>query len=251
MLSDPQLEVSVKLSAPIYVLKAQAKELKKTENISMTEALNQVAQREGFASWGLLAAKTRDFLPRSIAELVSFLNPGDLVLIASKPQGGKTSFALGLLVEAMRRHRPGYFFSLESDKKKTAAKLADIDETLGESQALLKFDFSEEISGDYICKTLDRGFIENGFVVVDYLQLLDQQRSKPPLQEQIEVLKSFANKAKCIFILISQMDRFVEASGNHRPVLSDIRLPNPLDLSLFNKVIFLENGKMVFVKPER
>lgn len=240
----------MKLSAPVYVLKAQAKELKRTENITMTEALARIAAQEGYNSWGLLMAKNKDLLPKTKKELLDFLNPGDLLLLAAKPQGGKTAFALGVLVEAFKEKRAGYFFSLESDWKQTLSRLADMDEHIGENQEYLKFDFSDEISADYIATSLPLGQIENVVIVIDYLQLLDQKRSNAPLQEQVEKLRAFAKKEKCIVVMISQVDRFADFSIGRAPQLTDIRLPNPLDLSLFNKVLFLNQDKMIFLKPE-
>ena len=40
----------MKLSAPVYKLKKQAKELKRSKSITMTEALDRVAKDEGFSS---------------------------------------------------------------------------------------------------------------------------------------------------------------------------------------------------------
>ena len=37
----------MKLSAPVYVLKSQAKDLKKTREIPLSEALDEAAKKEG------------------------------------------------------------------------------------------------------------------------------------------------------------------------------------------------------------
>ena len=47
-------------------------------------------------------------------------------------------------------------------------------------------------------------------------------------------------------IFISQIDRRFDADDRTQPGLDDVRLPNPLDLGLFNKSIFVEGGR-VFV----
>jgi hypothetical protein len=41
----------MKLSAPIYVLKSQAKDLEKHQGIALSKALDEVATREGYATW--------------------------------------------------------------------------------------------------------------------------------------------------------------------------------------------------------
>src|SRR4051812_24562923 len=122
----------MKLSAPIYVLKSQAKELKRTKQIKMVEALDQIAQREGFSSWSLLQSKAKDLHPKIREEILGYLNPGDLFLIASRPGLGKTTFALQLLVQAFHENKTCCFFSLESSKRDVAARIADLDKTLGE-----------------------------------------------------------------------------------------------------------------------
>ena len=92
----------MKLSAPIYVLKSQAKELKRTKQITMVEALNQIAQREGFSSWSLLQSKAKDLYPRVREDILGYLNPGDLFLIASRPGLGKTTLADSLPLRTIR-----------------------------------------------------------------------------------------------------------------------------------------------------
>lgn len=241
----------MKLSAPIYVLKAQAKELKRTKQLKMTQALDLIAQREGFSSWSLLQSKSNELQPKLRENILNYLNPGDLFLLASRPGLGKTSFALKLLVQAVREHRTCFFFTLEYSKREVAARLADLDESIGESDSRAKFDFSDEISSSYIIRKIQQSDAKEAIVVVDYLQLLDQQRSKPALQIQVEELKKFARDRNCIFIFISQVDRAFESKGKARPTLGDIRLPNPLDLRLFNKIMFLHDGKMRFIAPEQ
>jgi len=110
---------------------------------------------------------------------------------------------------------------------------------------LLKLDFSDDISSNYIISKT-RGIAKEGsLIAVDYLQLLDQQRNKPPLQKQIEDLKAYARKTKCILIFISQIDRAFEEKGHDQPSLEDVRLPNPLNLSLFNKSIFVHGEHLL------
>jgi len=80
--------------------------------------------------------------------------------------------------------------------------------------------------------------------VIDYVQILDQKRTKPALAVQVSQLKSFAHQHKVTIICLSQIDRSFENAGKQTPTLSDVRLPNPLDLDLFNNAYFLHNGKL-------
>lgn len=249
MAEDPQLEVSVKLSSPIYVLKAQAKELKKSKLISMAEALNEIAQREGYTSWSLLQSKVGDIYPKSSEEILNFLNPGDLMLIGARPGVGKTTFTLRLLIQAINEGRRCFFFTLDYSRREVAAKVAEIDELVGDNHPKLTFDFSDDISADYIIRKTKDHLKPGSVIAVDYLQLLDQKRSKPELQVQVEKLKEFAKEQDCILVFVSQVDRTFDPNGKFPPTLKDVRLPNPLDLNIFNKAIFLHNGKKVFAAP--
>lgn len=83
-------------------------------------------------------------------------------------------------------------------------------------------------------------------MVIDYLQLLDQKRENPELMPQVRKLKSFARDRGLILVFISQIDRSYDPSKKPCPDISDVRLPNPLDLSLFDKTCFLNNGEIRF-----
>src|SRR5690606_32961190 len=83
-------------------------------------------------------------------------------------------------------------------------------------------------------------------VAIDYLQVLDQKRSNPPLGEQVAELKRFARERGVIIVFISQVDRSYDPAARPLPGLADIRLPNPLDLSLFSKTCFLHAGEVRF-----
>lgn len=46
--------------------------------------------------------------------------------------------------------------------------------------------------------------------------------------------------------MMSQIDRRFELTDKRVPDLSDVRLPNPIDLSLFDKTCFLHEGDVHF-----
>jgi replicative DNA helicase len=81
---------------------------------------------------------------------------------------------------------------------------------------------------------------------VDYLQLLDQRRENPELMVQVRALKSFARERGLIMVFISQIDRSYDPSKKPCPDMDDVRLPNPVDLTLFNKTCFLNDGEVRF-----
>lgn len=229
----------MRLSAPIHRLKHRAKILARQKSIPLNKALDRIAADEGFSSWSLLAAKAKITVPTR--DLLAALAPGDLVLLGARPGHGKTLMGLMLIVEAITSGREGAFFTFEYND-------ADIQKHLGVSDAVslsdrFTFDNSDNINADYIVARLAaaaRGTV----VVVDYLQLLDQKRENPPLMTQIRALKEFAAKRGLIIVFISQIDRSYETSNKPIPSLEDVRLPNPLDLSLFDKTCFLNDGKI-------
>lgn len=229
----------MKLSAPVYHLKRTAKRLSREKGIPLHDALDHVAGGEGFTRWSLLAAKSSATV--SPRDLLARLNPGDLVLVGARPGHGKTLLSLELTVEAMKSGQRGAFFSLESTQRDMEKSFAAIGADWADFRALFDFDSSEAISADYIIKRLTTA-PRGTFVVVDYLQLLDQKREKPALMVQVQALRSFAQARGLTIVFISQIDRSFDPLKKPCPDLEDVRLPNPLHLSLFDKTCFLHDG---------
>jgi len=236
----PNIGGLMKLSAPIYQLKSKAKTIKKERGIALSEALNLVAQEEGFNSWSLLASKSSELLPKKYEDLLGYLNAGDVVLVGARPSIGKTNFTMGLFVQAIKEKRAkSFYFSLESTFKGLVSRVNSFDESIGQDDSLFELNDSDDISAKYIIDRVNKTISKGSLIVIDYLQLLDQKRSLPELQEQIDHLVSFAKETGAIIICISQIDRKIENSVQKKPKLSDIRLVNPLDIKCFNKVLFL------------
>lgn len=233
----------MKLSAPLYHLKRTAKVLSRHEGIPLHAALDRIAAEEGFKAWSLLAAKAAAAAPAS--KLLARLRPGDLVLVGARPGHGKTLMSLELAVAAMKAGHRAAFFTLEYREKDVWGHLRDLGVDRTRFQELFDLDCSDAISADYIEKKMaaaPRGSV----VVVDYLQLLDQRRENPALMTQVRALKSFARERGLIVVFISQIDRSYDPLTKPCPDLEDVRLPNPLDLQLFDKTCFLNNGEVRF-----
>jgi replicative DNA helicase len=81
-------------------------------------------------------------------------------------------------------------------------------------------------------------------IVVDYLQLLDQRRENPGLTQQVMQLKQFARQHQAVVVCLSQVHRRYDPATKPLPALTDVRLPNPLDLRVFDKACLLGQGKM-------
>lgn len=233
----------MRLSAPIFRLKRQAKLLSRKENIPLSMALDRLAKMEGFSSWSLLAARMSSDQP--VRKIFAELEAGDMVLLGARPGHGKTLMGLGLIAEAMKQGHKAFFFSLEYTQINVLDRFRSIGAAPASFKGNFEFDDSDGINADYMIDRL-RGVARGTVVVVDYLQLLDQKRENPELEVQIAALKSFAKKQGIILIVISQIDRSFEQSGKLVPEITDVRLPNPLDLGLFDKSCFLNDGEVRF-----
>lgn len=231
----------MRLSAPIYQLKRRARLLARDEKIALHEALDRIAREEGFPRWSLLSSQSAMNSPSKV--LLSRLAEGDLLLLGARPGHGKTLLGLELLLDAVRGGRRAIFFTLEYTEHETRERFHSLD---GDARGLgdeLEIVTSDDISANSIVQYLS-GSPRGTVAVIDYLQILDQQRSKPSLSDQIFVLKEFARKTGAILGFISQIDRSFDPEREPVPSIRDIRLPNPIELGSFSKACFLHNGEV-------
>lgn len=230
----------MRISAPIYKLKRQAKMMSRERGIILNEALDMIARKSGFRSWSHLAFAARsDPAVRILREL----RAGEMLLLGARPGQGKTLLALELAFAAARSGRRSYFFTLEYTEADVRSRLASLG--LGEagSELALVIDTSDDICAGHVIDRL-RDEPRPAFVVIDYLQLLDQKRSKPELGGQLAMLGAYAQSSGSIMVLISQIDRVFELDDRRMPELVDVRLPNTADLKLFAKACFLHEGEL-------
>ncbi|RWB71073.1 MAG: DNA helicase [Mesorhizobium sp.] len=233
----------MRLSAPVYHLKRQARLLSRRENVPLHTALDRDAAKEGFGSWSLLAAKAAEVAPGD--RLLERLMPGDMVLVAARPGQGKTLMSLELAVAAMKQGSRAVFFTLEYMHADILDRFRDIGADPADFDHLFEFDNSDAICAAYIIEAL-RSAPRDTLAVIDYLQLLDQKRENPELMVQIRALRSFAREHGLVLVFISQINRSYDPARKPFPDIGDIRLPNPLDLSLFDKTCFLNKGEIQF-----
>jgi replicative DNA helicase len=233
----------MEFSAPIFILKQNAKTLARREKIPLHTALDRVAQGEGFKAWSQLAAEWNS--NGSDLDLLSKLQPGDLVLLAARPGEGKTLLGIKLAVESVARGNQAAFFTLEFTEADVERCCNSIDIELSKYREGISIDTSDQISAPYIAKQLAFA-LPYTLVVIDYLQLLDQKRENPDLIDQVMQLKRLAAERKVIIICLSQIDRRYDPESKACPGFEDIRLPNPVDISSFDKACFLSRGRMNF-----
>lgn len=229
----------MRLSAPIFRLKRQAKLLSRNQNIPLHQALDRVAVSEGYKRWSHLAAAAPS--PTLSETILNGLAGGDMLLLGARPGHGKTLAGLEIAAAAHRRQMNGLFFTLDYTRADVTERL----QTISGASDRVEVDTSDEICADHIIKRLGQAQGAS-IAVIDYLQLLDQRRSTPDLDRQLAALKQRAVKSGDIIVAISQIDRSFESSGKSLPDLSDIRLPNPVQLDRFTRTCFLHNGEAVF-----
>lgn len=166
-------------------------------------------------------------------------------MLGARPGHGKTLLGLQLLLDAARLGRRAVFFTLEFTERETKDRIRELDGGevgLGDRLDIVA---SDDISASTIVGHLS-GSPRGTVAVIDYLQILDQQRNKPSLAEQMLVLQKFARNNGHILGFISQIDRSFDPKREPVPGVENIRLPNPLELGVFSKACFLHDGEMRF-----
>ena len=180
------------------------------------------------------------------------MQDSNLLILASRPGQGKTSFALNIAANvAVREGLPVGFFSLEMSKEEVIDRLlvsqSEVDAWKLKTGKLDDDDFDrlQEAMGIladaplYIDDTpaanilemrtkARRLQVEHGlsFLIVDYLQLVISRRLENRVQEVSEIsqsLKNLARELKIPVLACSQLSRAVEQRGTKRPQLADLR----------------------------
>jgi replicative DNA helicase len=225
------------LSAPIYRLKRRAKSLAREAKIPLHEAQDRIAREEGFRTWSALSARVA--MRAASNSLLPSLVEGDMILLGARPGQGKTMLGLQLLINAAREGRRAVLFTLEYTEREAMDRIQALD-GMDHTPEIIT---SEDISAGFIVRHL-AGSPRGTVAVIDYLQILDQQRAKPALAEQVQSLSRFARDTGTIFAFISQIDRSFDAAFSVLPGIADVRLPNAVPSDMFSKACFLHAGQM-------
>lgn len=225
----------MRLSAPIYKLKRQARLMSRADGIPLNAALEQLAAREGFRGWHQLAKQYASKAPAP--KLYAQMKPGEMILVAARPGHGKTVLGCELAQEAARHGRASFVFSLDFND-------ADVRARLDPDGPPVSVDCSDDIWAETITERMGPG----AFAVIDYLQLLDQRRDLPALDHQMRHLGNFARTTGAGIVAISQIDRRFDVSDREMPGLTDIRMPNRFDLKVFDRACFLHKGEISVAK---
>ena len=182
--------------------------------------------------------------------ITSGLNKSDLIIIASRPGMGKTSFAMNIATNVARHSdKDVVVFNLEMSREQLATRLLST-EALVDSNCLR----NGRISGDdWVRLATSAGYLSGlplyiddtasmtvpqmkaklrrtknlGLVIIDYLQLMESTTKSDNrvvvISEITRQLKVMAKELNVPVILLSQLSRSVESRTDKRPMLSDLR----------------------------
>jgi replicative DNA helicase len=181
------------------------------------------------------------------------LQKSDLIIIAARPSMGKTSFALNMAYNVAMREKVGVgIFSLEMAREQLVMRILGASASFNLhnlrrgklraedwprltqaceqlSQAPI---FIDDASGISVLemKAKARRLKQQhglGLVIIDYLQLMSSHGKVENRQQEISAisrnLKGMAKDLDVPVIALSQLSRGVEARGDHKPMLSDLR----------------------------
>jgi replicative DNA helicase len=186
---------------------------------------------------------------------VPSFDPGQLVILAARPGGGKSALALQIATHNAKRGLNVLMFSLEMMRDELAGRAACQEARVNytkfqqgklEPDALNRIEYAiSRITGrleinDRRGLTVDQLATEThrhhrqtpvDFLIVDYLQRLSARKtSSSNASNQVQevgymarVLKNLAGEIGVPVLCLSQLSRAVESRGDKRPMLSDLR----------------------------
>lgn len=195
--------------------------------------------------------------------------PGELIVIGSRPSMGKTCLALSLMRNVAVVHDIACaYFTFETGvqhlTERIIASEAEIDITKLKTGRLTEKEWEKLddklraildkkiflitdplLYPDHLHSTIERLAAEKDvkLVVLDYLQLMMPFRMRRNREQEVSTLlrkiKSIAKELNIVVLLLSQLNRSVELrGGNKRPMLSDLRESGAIEDDA-DKVIFL------------
>ncbi len=229
----------MKLSAPILSSsRKRAKRMVRNGDVPLHQALDTIAREVGFARWSLLFGPC---VRRSnFADAVVQLKQGDMLLLAGRRGQGKTALGLQLLLDAARLGRKAVFFTLEFTEAEARAHLHVRSGGADKSSDKVEIVTSPEISADYIVRHLSGA---GGKCRGDRLPA----NSRPEAQHAASLRTGREPQCLCEtdgdHPRLHLTDRPHLRSGKQAlPDIGDLRLPNLVDLGLFDRACFLHNG---------
>ena len=187
--------------------------------------------------------------------LIQGFQKSDLIIIAGRPSMGKTALSLNIALNIIQDSKlPVLFFSLEMSKEQIMYRILAMETNINQMRlrsgklyqddwvklnkiikiiAKLPFfiDDTSNLSISDIRSKLKTILFEQsqiGLIIIDYLQLMQNSKSKTEnrVQELSQItrsLKIIAREFNIPIIALSQLSRNVENRIDKKPILSDLR----------------------------
>lgn len=227
-------------SKSLSSLKSIAKKLSKEQNITHTEALDLVAQREGFNSWSLLAQQFSNYIINSFDLLCEEMFSGRTTLLAAGPNVGKTTLTINILLKALESGQSVCYLSShlsEGEIKKRLlaihASLPQIEfesyphelsaEKLKDIATSIKFLDSKnfkikslnEFSASEILSHIERNGKDKTLFIIDYVQAIQLDMIDVQTYDEFIIKLKSVNPAAPSVLLLNQInDNDVYENGN-------------------------------------
>ncbi len=210
---------------------------------------------------------------KDLDSLTTGFQPGDLVILASRPSVGKTTFALNIMrFLSIEKKIPTAIFSLEMTKEQLALRLLCMQGRVDAQKIRRGIIKREEIrkltsaanklakAPIYIddtaaipileLKAKARRIVKEAgvkLIVVDYLQLIQGPKDVDNRQQEISAisrsLKALAKELNVTVLALSQLSRAVEQRHDKRPQLSDLRESGAIEQDA-DTVLFIYRPEM-------
>jgi len=214
--------------------------------------------------------------------LTAGMQRGDLIIVAGRPSMGKTAFSMNLAQNAVIRSEKPHvaaIFSLEMGAEQIAMRMlaveARVDMNSLRTGRFTQQDWSSLASASgtlaeaeiYIddtpginvlelrakCRRLKREANGLDLVLVDYLQLMSgnsrAERRDQEISEITRALKGLAKELHVPVIVLSQLNRSLEARADKRPMMSDLRESGAIEQDA-DIIMFIYRDEVYNKKPE-
>jgi len=185
-------------------------------------------------------------------DMLSGLQPGEMIIIAARPSMGKTAFALNIAENiALNSHQPVAIFSLEMGKQQLAQRLlssrsgVDAQKMRRNMLSAEEFRRLQEVVSEaydapmYIDDTPGLSVLEMRAkarrlasqhdiqaIFIDYMQLMSAPGAESRQQEVSVIsrgIKALARELNVPVVALSQLNRNPEGRADNKPLLSDLR----------------------------
>ena len=212
-----------------------------------------------------------------VDKIVRGIEPGDLVVLGGRPSMGKSACGTSILLNCGKAGKRGVLFSLEMTGNQTAQRwfaaetgITTDRQRQGEVDGLIDFpaliearsmlgglpihiDDQPRLSVAQIrqrARRLKRRYTTLDLIVIDHLQLIRQGGRQESRRVEIGDitghLKAIAKELETPILLLSQINRAVEAREDKRPTLADLKESGDIEqdadivLLLYREAYYLE-----------